>query len=69
MAEQPQEPTDRQPVVLAAVLESGYIQTMAQDHLLGAYSIVQAWHDLNHEGVFRFCTQQPCHALHYKRRR
>jgi hypothetical protein len=54
----------------AVVLESEFIQRLAQPlNGVEASSIVKAWHDLNHEGVFRFCPEQPCHALHYKRRR
>jgi hypothetical protein len=54
----------------AVVLESGYIRTMAGgiDSFESAHAIVQAWHELTHSGGFRFCTEQPCHALHYKRR-
>ena len=53
----------------AVVLESGYIQTMAQPlNGYDALAIVRAWHDLTHPGGFMFCTEQPCHALHYKRR-
>jgi hypothetical protein len=28
------------------------------------YQVVEQWHNDNHPGAFRFCDQQPCHALH-----
>lgn len=27
------------------------------------YEIVRAWHNDTHTGTFRFCDQQPCHAI------
>ena len=35
---------------------------------LGLYIIVQSWHDEHHAGAFRFCDEQPCHAIHLARR-
>ena len=32
------------------------------------YSIVEYWHNETHPGVFRFCSQQPCHAIHLAQR-
>lgn len=29
----------------------------------GALVIVEKWHDDNHEGVFRFCSESPCREL------
>jgi len=53
------------PPATATVLESGYIQTMAEG-VGSPYPIVAAWHELTHSGGFRFCPEQPCHAIHYK---
>jgi len=25
--------------------------------------VVQRWHDVTHQGAYRFCDQQPCHAV------
>jgi len=59
----------------AVVLESDHLQNLAEARLAGrgllsgrstAYATVEAWHDLTHSGTFRFCAEQPCHALNYR---
>jgi hypothetical protein len=48
------------------------IETMhlaASDHgdTYGVTRIVENWHNDVHDGVFRFCDQQPCHAIGWAR--
>jgi len=59
----------------AVVLESDHLQNLAEARLAGrmmgsgrsgAYTVVEAWHDVTHAGPFRFCAEQPCHALNYR---
>lgn len=33
-------------------------------HLSRAGQALAEWHDEQHGGTFRFCSVQPCHALH-----
>jgi len=59
----------------APALESGYLQSSARvssdtyDQPEWDYPIVEAWHSVTHPGGFRFCSEQPCHAIHYHRSR
>ena len=49
----------------ATTLESRVLVDNATERTkyVGALEVVHEWHDVTHDGVFRFCDQQPCHAV------
>jgi hypothetical protein len=60
----------------AVALESDHLQNLAEARLVSrlgipdrttSYTVVEVWHELTHAGAFRFCAEQPCHALNYRR--
>lgn len=69
-------PEDTETSTAAVALESDHLQNLAEARLAGlmagsgrttAYAVVEVWHELTHAGAFRFCAEQPCHALNYRR--
>lgn len=65
-------PATHPAVLRVAALESNHLQNTAEaamvgSHHSGAWHAVEAWHNVTHAGAFRFCTEQPCHALNYRR--
>lgn len=47
------------------LLDSRCIVDAAHTH---GTSIVEQWHNEAHPGVFRYCDQQPCHAVNFQSR-
>lgn len=57
------------PITTTPEMETLFLVAEESDRTFGgegqspAGRVVQRWHDVTHEGTFRFCDKQPCHAV------
>ena len=45
------------------------VSHVSSDRRRNPSGVVEAWHNQTHPGGFRFCDQQPCHAVNWALRR